>query len=1014
MKSARCFWSWICFILSGLLIAITGDSVAQFTIHHYGNEAGLTQGSVDYMLKDSRRFLWMSVQGGLNRFDGTRFVFYRNGQRGLRGAFVSGIVEDPNGDLWLGTEEGLNRYNRKADDFTAFIPRLNRREQVSHTHVFYADNQSVWFVDDSRGVVQFDYRENKQTVMLANVRPNMTLENNYVVLRPRQQELWMLLPTGLLRYNLRTKQQRTYFVGGPEGKDSFRSMFIDETGTCWLGGSTSLIRFQPDPMTVNRFTTPQVDFSVNVVVDIEQDALNRLWLATDGGGLLVFDKLTNRFNHHLTHQPATRQSLAMNQVDALYIDDEGIVWANTDPAGLDRITPDRGAVHYYTAESGAGNELVANATRGFAETPNGLIWIGSIDSGLSRLDPKTGQIKTYTPGNDPGSLPTGGTGAVFCDSQGRVWIGTRQGLCLYDPTRDRFETIPNTANSTPPAQYARGMWEEPGGKSLLLATTGGLFRFWPDTHRFEALNFPNERLMGSFWYDAPKKRLYVGRWLRGFDCYTYENGQLQWLYNEPLGGRNALCFYQDTRADRLWVGNVDLVSFNTKTRRVEQRFTPGPGVQPIYSLLPDESGQLWLSTNNELYRFDLATQKMVVVRQVRPQEYNSLAALKTRSGDLYLGGVMGVVRLRPDRLYAHAHPLSVAVTSLRINGKLAQFPTYIGEADTVVLSRTDNTIQIQFAAIDYQSLGNNQYRYRLVGVDRDWVESGSINSARYTNLSPGSYRFEVVAADNEGRWTPTPQILTILIRPAFWQTTWFVLLMTLLLASLGYGSVRLYLKNRLHKQRQRYQLSLDAQHTERKRLSRDLHDNIGMDLVLLKMRIDTVLINRQGLSTDEINRLQDYSAQLSRLCADVRAISHALVPGQVQEQGLVMSLELLVEQVQAAQPTLEINFTHAKVGIVPASIEQPVLQVAKELLNNTIRHAGASLVDVELERQNGTLTLTVADNGRGYDPAQLPDTAGIGLQNIQTTVMDLDGHFEVLPRPERGMVHRVQIPILNG
>ncbi|MCY7360304.1 MAG: histidine kinase, partial [Rudanella sp.] len=209
--------------------------------------------------------------------------------------------------------------------------------------------------------------------------------------------------------------------------------------------------------------------------------------------------------------------------------------------------------------------------------------------------------------------------------------------------------------------------------------------------------------------------------------------------------------------------------------------------------------------------------------------------------------------------------------------------------------------------------------------------------------------------------------------------------MALVLAGLGYGGVRLYLKNRLHKQRQRYQLSLDARHTERRRLSRDLHDNIGMDLVLLKMRINTVLVNRQSLSTEEINRLQDYSDRLGRLCADVRAIYARFGAGTGPGNGTGV---VGGAGAGRAQPTLEINFTHDRVGVVSASLEQPMLWVAKELLNNTIRHAGASLVDVELERQNGIPT--VADNGRGYDPAQLPDTAGIGLQNIQTTVMDLD------------------------
>lgn len=1003
-------------------------AIGQFTFQHYSLEDGLAQGSVDYMLKDSRRFLWLSVQGGLNRFDGAHFVFYRTGQRGLRGGFISGLVEAPNGDLWLGTEEGLNRYNRRTDNFTAFIPRVNGREQLAHTHVFYADDHEVWYISDRQGVVRFNYRTNVRTVVLADVRANMSLENPYIRLRPRQQQLWVLLPTGLLRYDLQTHRQRVYFAGDSaagthpqlpnavHNRDNFSSLYIDESsGMVWLGGTSALIRFEPEREQIKAFRAAQVNFNTNVITYIQQDKLKRLWLSTDGGGLLVFDPVTERFVHHLTHRPLARQSIAMNQVEALYIDDEGIVWANVDPAGVDRIVPDEGAVRYYTADPSEANPLVANATRGFAEDNAGMIWIGTIDSGISRLDPRTGRVRLYAPNPAPGGLPTGGTGSVYCDQKGRVWIGTRQGLCLYNPQRDSFETILNPANPTPAAQNVRGLWEEPGRSSMLLATIGGLFRFWPDTRRFEALHFQNERLMGTFWYDAPRHRLYVGRWLMGFDCFDYRNGTLRWLYNESLGSKNALCFRYDARTDRLWIGSIELICFNPTTRRIEKRISPGYGATPIYSLLPDHQNQWWMGTNLGLYRFDPATRQAMPVREVRPQEHNSLAALRARNGELYFGGANGVIRIRPERVYSAARPLSVVLTDLSINGKPAQLPTYVGEADTVELPYTDNTLGLRFAAIDYHSLGNNAYRYRLVGYDRDWVESGTVNSARYVNLPPGTYRFEVSAADKAGRWTPEPRVLTVQIRPAFWQTHWFALVLGALLVGLGYLILQLYLQNRLRQQRHRYRLALDAQLLERQRIARDLHDNIGMDLVLLKMRMDILLEDRDNpLSPEETTRLHEYTDHLDRICTDVRDITHALVPSELRQQNLVSAIGHLVDRVQAAQPLLEINFTHEQIGKLPGSLTQPVYQIVKELLNNTIRHAKATLVDVELIRQNGHLMLTVADNGQGYDPTQLVDASGLGLHNIRTLVENLNGQFEVQPRFGRGVVHRVTVGVPNG
>lgn len=232
--------------------------------------------------------------------------------------------------------------------------------------------------------------------------------------------------------------------------------------------------------------------------------------------------------------------------------------------------------------------------------------------------------------------------------------------------------------------------------------------------------------------------------------------------------------------------------------------------------------------------------------------------------------------------------------------------------------------------------------------------------------------------------------------------------MLILLVGLSYR-FKTYRDERERLLREQSQLALRTQLAERERLARDLHDHIGPDLVVLKLRLEVARDEAAEPAVDQA--LQRVIEQTDRIVADIRQVSHALMPTGLRQQGLVVNLADYIRQVNHTMSGLEINFTHELDTQLPESVQQTLLSAAKELISNALRHARATVIDVELYHENNSVVLTVSDDGRGYNPKHVNyQSGGIGLRNIRTVVNGLHGQMTVSAKPTGGMIHQVIIP----
>ena len=409
-----------------------------------------------------------------------------------------------------------------------------------------------------------------------------------------------------------------------------------------------------------------------------------------------------------------------------------------------------------------------------------MLWVASY-RGLYRYEIATGRSRQYKHDpTDPGGLPEEVAYDVFRDRNGTFWVVTENYLAkLTDTAGGRFISYRHKEETT------TGQWTFPSTIQdadgfLWLGSSHGLARFDPATGAFRRYR-SDPRQPTSLSHDA-----------------------IRAILPDPREPRRYL-----------WIGTAGggLNRFDRETETF-LHITDRDGLpnNVVYAVLADATGKLWLSTNKGLSRFDPETRGFRNFDEndgLQSNEFNSGAAFKSKSGELFFGGIYGFNYFRPEEIRDNPHFPAVVITGFRRGNRFetvrdtgTALHTTISEADSLRLSYRDDVIGFEFAALEYSAPAKNRYAYRMVGFNDDWIDAGAVRSATYTNLPPGHYSFEVRGSNNDGVWNETGASLAILITPPWWQTWWAyalyaALALSALYAARRYEMNRLKLKSRL-------------------------------------------------------------------------------------------------------------------------------------------------------------------------------------------------------------------------
>jgi signal transduction histidine kinase/ligand-binding sensor domain-containing protein len=1049
MRLLRQWGFALCWLLGNMALADPLLPPVHFRIEHIGVANGLTQGSVYFMHKDSRGFMWFGTQDGLNRYDGQRFLTYRAGDRrtgSLRGDNVLGIVEDPSGNLWIGTEEGLNRYDRLNDRFTCFYTRTSPAPGSARTKPtpdrvlpFYADANELLYLSDAEGLVSANYHTQTKRVLDPTLKPSRDYDLQSSTVRTPVGDVWLHAESGLVRYNLAERKAYRYFsshaaniFGSPQRVFSF---FIDQSNVAWIGTANGLIRFDYRAGIARAYPVAGTT-SPGPIYSIDDDTFGRLWLGTQQRGILYFD-IRTRLYGTLEHPGEDKKLLSRFEISKLFVDNHGIVWANIDPDGVVKLVPDAfvfsGIARNFQAKQNPEEQQLSNYTiRGFAEyavTPADRqrslppLWVGN-EAGIDVLDPQTGQVlRRYLTHVSHSSLPMhNAIKKLYVDDYSRMWVGTFGGAYLFHPRDESFELLlfdrpqsGTAAAGTQPTNYARTLVTL-SPDSILAATENGLYLLSLAQRRWvKRPELANKNLFAFHWQSGAR-RLWVGTYLNGFVCYQLPppGSAAPWqqvLHGLP--GHTVLHFHDDPARNTVWMGtDRGLAALNRANNQI-RLYTERDGLANsfVYSVLTDSNNNLWMSTNRGISRFDVNNanfKNFGLSDGLQGLEFNGNAYLRAKDGSLYFGGINGFNFCHPERYHSTRTNPSVYFYNLRVNEEAVEGQVVISEQKELTLNPSENTFSLEFSALDYLSNGSNRYAYKLTGYDADWVEAGERNYVRYANVSPGTYTLEVRAANKDGHWSNRVQRLTIRIDPPFWRTVPFVLALILALSAIVYYWVRR--REELIRQQQSAQLrlSFDVQEQVKKDIARDLHDEIGTRLATLKLY--TTQMARYAGDDDAPRSLRNaINGLINDTISDVRDLLRELNPRTLEQYGFGPALEELLERITNTGAIQTHLVLEEHMPRLPTNTETMLYRIVQELVNNTLKHANATQIDITCRYREDRLQLTYADNGQGFSYEKA--LQGLGIGNIESRVAMLQGTIQWQTEAGKGTSVLIFVPL---
>ncbi|WP_439484362.1 hybrid sensor histidine kinase/response regulator transcription factor [Cyclobacterium plantarum] len=829
---------------------------------HITVEDGLSQGSVFSIFQDHKGFIWIGTRDGLNKYDSQNFTIYRNepgDSLSLTDNYITSIFEDSLHRLWVGTFEGLNLYDASQDKFYRIkLPHWDGEESVQGPLIFsiIEDHEGRVWVATSLGLYFID--KESQLPVLAfhqSLFPEEGVQSSSIqsIYMDQQQKLWLCSESGLYQVRveyiedkkLRLAIEKKYFQG-PSGKalNDGNTTTVQEIGNqlYWIGTKNGGI---------NVLNGKTGQFSYITKDDMEpeglaDDEIRSILKDRDGGFWIGTFKGLNYYSENGGWQrfQANQKdpySLSHNSIRPIFQDKKGGIWIGTYFGGLNVVYKDVPRFDDSTYSKYV-NNISHHVISSIAETRDNKLWIGTDGGGLNLLDRTNNQVKTFThdPSN-PKSLSHNSIKSIHLDGNEDLWIGTYLGgINLLKKNTSQFIHIkndPSKANSlSDNSVYAIEEGEEGG---MWFGTHGGGLNFLPGNKDRDFLLYHSSALDARFISSDyirvlkmdSKGNLWVGT----------ENGlNVKWKGNETfdvykfsledaasISGDIIVSIFEDSKK-RIWLGTYgDGLNLYLPESNQFQHFSTKDGFpgNNIFGISEDQGGNIWLSTNNGLAKFDPDKREVKNFDKrdgISGNEFISGAYAKLSSGEMAFGSSQGLTLFHPDSLKFNEYVPPVVLTDFKLfNKSVIPGPDqilahHISETEEIELRYDQNIFTVEFAVLNFLLPDKNKYAYLLDGFEDDWnyVENPT---ATYTNLNAGNYTLLVKGSNNDGLWNEVPTALKIKILPPPWKT-WYAYI---IYAGLVFGAILLLVN--FTKVRARLEHDLQLEHFEKER-QKEIHE----------------------------------------------------------------------------------------------------------------------------------------------------------------------------------------------
>ncbi len=1018
-------------LFTSLIFIITFSALPQnqnLKFKYLSSDDGLSQNFVSCIIQDQKGFMWFGTKDGLNRYDGHTFIVYQNdpfNTKTISDNFITSLFEDSRGYIWVGTlNGGLNILDRETETFH----RINYTSNVPHTSnidevksIVEDSKGNIWIGTRGEGIFKISFkRKNSFDItydqFVSNPNDRGSLSSNIVstLFYDSKGTLWVSTLTGLDRFDFETEKFTHYNIQTRNPKAP--PNFFDETvysicesrkGDLWLGSLSGLVKFNRQTGSYKIFPNRYEIFRYGwgSVVQIIEDNFGKLWLATPAE-LMSFDPEKMSYTY-FRNDPSNLNSVSYNSISSLFIDRTGILWVGTAGMGINLYDPKVNRFSTFAYQNDPSSRVTGFSVRSVLQENDEIIWIST--DVLYKWNRKTGEIKDFeTDSNRPDDFGNTGPWSMIKSYDGMIWTATTEGVFRYDPSKGKARQYKfNPSDSLGLPQKEAFTVFEDHQKNIWVATENyfckvididkGIFK----SYRYQTPLPYNQRVRPVIYQDN-KELFWIGtrNGLLVFDqkkqtFFTYKNDPAK-PYSLNNDNINSICPDPVNPDKILWLGTSGggLNKFNidegTFAHITESEGLPN---NVVYGILPDQNGNLWLSTNKGLSKFN--PQKNIfrnydVLDGLQSNEFNTGAYYLSKNGEMFFGGIKGLNYFYPDKVKDNQFIPTIVLTRLKLGDKIISVKNdnsilhkTISETNKLVLTYDEDVITFEFAALDFSAPRKNRYAYKLENFNKDWIYSGSVRSATFTHLPPGEYIFRVKGTNNDGVWNENGVALELIITPPWWSTFWaYIIYLILILLALYY--IRRYELNRL---RLKNQLKLEKVETDTLRnldhLKSSFFANISHEfrtpLTLILGQIESVMSS--NIATKEKGKLQVANRNARRLLTlinqilDLSKLEAGSMELKAEQHNIVSFLKSIFYSFESLAESKKITLKfESEMSNIPLKFDPDKMEkIICNLISNALKFTSENgEIKVSINVILNRVEIIIKDTGIGIPEDRLP------------------------------------------
>ena len=800
-------YQYLLMLLGVLFPCILNAGVAE-DIHfsHIGLEEGLSHSTIFAINQDKEGNLWFATYDGVNKYDGYNFTVYRHqytDPNSIASDISRCIAVDDSDRVWVGTREGLSLYNHHKNVFFNYYYQKNGLN-VAITSI--VPIRKDWLMlGTAEGILLFDV---KKACFLTDTLSSSLHRLHSAVLARQGDCIYIGADEGVYAYTL-SNSVLEKLVDMPAGI-RMHAILCQMFNRIWLateGDGLYLYNMKTKELKNYRHEDGRSGLNSNYVRSLALDTENRLWVGTYGG-LNIYKEGMDSFAS-VRSSEIQEGSLSQNSVRSIFRDSQGGMWLGTYWGGLNYYHPLCNRFQRIKHVPFL-NSLSDNVISCIVEDSKNNLWIGTSDGGLNYYDDASRVYKNYL--FDFGNLdvPFKDIKTVYVDeAQDKVYVGAHAGGMMVLHRKSGHVEYYNRHNSNLPSNNIYSIISD-GDGGLWVASLEYLLHFDVNGRSFtivdEDRNGPKLRHYNRLLFRDSKNRIWGGGEMGvavfnqlGNSLLTNTDFQIDSVLKQAFV--NCFC---ETSSGYMWIGTRNGLFALKENDKTCLQYTTANGLpsNAIYGILEDAYGRLWISTNQGLSCLDPVSGKFrnfTIMDGLQGNQFNAGAYCRKSNGYMLFGGVEGITSFRPETLVDNPYTPKPVINKLFVYNKevlpddeTGILKESIAYVDHITLSSSQNSFALSFVVSNYIAGRHNTFAYKLEGYNEVWYKQNDISLVSYSNLPAGDYTFYIKAANNDGKWNEESTVLHIRILPVWYCTWWALSLFALSFTLLVFGIVRFF------------------------------------------------------------------------------------------------------------------------------------------------------------------------------------------------------------------------------